>query len=183
MKDNWKVVKVEGVDVKEFVVANHYLGVMCRGAMYNFALFEGSRLIGAACFGEPVGAGVKRQWGDGTIELKRFVLKPNLPKNSATWFLSRCLKQLNGLAEQCISYADPEQGHEGTIYKAANFDYLGTQSSRTPYVVYNGKVIYSRNVYSDTEQGAVIRQAIKDKKIKTQFKQPKHIFMYDLKRG
>ena len=104
-------------------------------------------------FGSPVGARVTKVYGEGTLELKRFVMTDG-PANRCSWFLGMCLRYMkkNNLCERIISYADPEQGHEGTIYKASNFKSLGVQRYRTPYVMYKDKKVYARNVYSESKQ-------------------------------
>ena len=58
-------------------------------------------------------------------------------------FLSYKLK--NFLAFFIVSYADLEQGHEGVIYKASNFYYLG-QSGGSSILMVDGKKYHNRSM-------------------------------------
>jgi hypothetical protein len=57
------------------------------------------------------------------LELRRFAIAPDAPRNTATWCLAnmeRYIKEHKPLIERLISYQDTEV-HHGTIYKAANW--------------------------------------------------------------
>lgn len=67
-------------------------------------------------------------------ELHRLALVPECPHNTATWFISRLLKRLKEHKPKyraVISMADSTEGHEGTIYQAANADYYGRSGETT----------------------------------------------------
>jgi hypothetical protein len=56
------------------------------------------------------------------------------------------MRQLKSLGvNSVVSYADPEQGHEGILYKACNFFFRGAQKQGTPYYELDGRIVYSRN--------------------------------------
>jgi hypothetical protein len=66
----------------------------------------------------------EKRYGVACWELARLYLIDELGKNSESWFISRAIKwvTLNHPEIKClISYADPEAGHSGTIYRAANW--------------------------------------------------------------
>lgn len=82
------------------------------------------------------------------IELNRLWIDDSMKRNTATWFLSRCLKQLPPFI--IVSYADTTQGHIGYVYRAANFRYYGwtdmdRKTPRYDYVVPTGK--HSRDAF------------------------------------
>lgn len=99
-------------------------------------------------FGYP---GLPDKWQ--VLHLSRMWLHDDLPKNAASVVLSQCLKPRGhecisrvGLewlkvhpprfvdqpyhVRLVISYADRTYGHEGIIYKAANFEYIGDTVSQ-----------------------------------------------------
>jgi hypothetical protein len=157
----------------EFIKKHHYLKSISRYNKYVFVLTINNVIVGVATFGTPVGSKVKQSYGMNLIECKRFVLN-NTPKNTGSWFMSKCIQHIKKLGEYeaIITYADPTQGHTGGLYRASNYHYMGVQQYRTPYVMHEGKKLYSRNLY-DTHRHLI-------GKYKTQFAKPKHIYMYPL---
>jgi hypothetical protein len=69
-------------------------------------------------------------------ELHRMAIHPDCPQNTATWFISRALDRLKEYKPKywaVISMADSTEGHDGTVYQAANADYYGTSKPRKFY--------------------------------------------------
>ena len=146
MKD-WNIVKVEGIlkveGLKKFIAENHYLGEsMPKGCRHVFVLYSKKKIIGAAVYGIPAGRNCYSKYGHDIVELRRFVLKEGLPKNTGSWFMARCHKQLREY--NILSYSDPAQGHTGTLYKAANFTHLGKQRQGSSRIMYKGKIMFAQ---------------------------------------
>jgi len=74
------------------------------------------------------------------LELKR--LCRTEPKNEnlyLTQFLSLCHKELKKMGyKYVVSFSDPEQNHNGGIYKAANFKHLGKTNPEIHVIDENG---------------------------------------------
>ena len=69
------------------------------------------------------------------------------PKNTETWFLSRCfklLKQDKPEIRAIISFSDTTEGHEGIIYQAMSFFYCGKTSKATFYIDSDGRLRHPR---------------------------------------
>ncbi|MCP4050296.1 MAG: hypothetical protein GY730_06290 [bacterium] len=136
--------------VEELICNNHYsrstVGVTSK---YCFGLYYENTLIGAAILANPATPGVASKYGNSktTIEIRRFCCIDNTPRNTESYFLSKILKWLrnNTKIKTVLSYADPYYGHNGTIYKAANFKYLGTTKKSTVYY-YNGKMYHDKSL-------------------------------------
>jgi len=65
------------------------------------------------------------------VELKRLCrAEPKCENMPLTAFLSRCHRMLkkDGI-RYVVSFSDPEYGHDGGIYKAANFQHIGKTNS------------------------------------------------------
>lgn len=172
------------VPVKDFIIANHYSKSLSRGNKYVFCLYVSGKLRGVAIFGIPTG---KDSPGD--LECKRFCLAPKAKKNVASWFMAKCIKQIKkeGKYSEIVSYADPEAGHEGTMYKASNFQDKGTQRKKPQMIQLNsGQKVHLRIAYQKVS-GVYTKTAQRTQKMlaKRQAKyvslQPKRIFTYKLK--
>jgi len=82
------------------------------------------REVAMAVLGRPRG----RHNADGrTVELYRFAAHPDRPANTGSWLLSRCCawSRLEGY-DHLLTYAGVQNDNEGTMYRAAGFELLGT---------------------------------------------------------
>ena len=119
-------------------------------ATHCFRVLCGQRTVGGALFGPPAAFNVSRRYspdGDLLVELRRFVLTDDMPKNSESFCLGVMLRMLkkHGV-ERVLSYADPAQGHHGTIYAAAGFKCMGKSAARK-HLIWNGKKYPDRNIH------------------------------------
>jgi hypothetical protein len=57
------------------------------------------------------------------VELNRLWVADDLPHGTASWFIAQCLNKVP--PKIVLSYADTSAGHDGTVYRAANFHYAG----------------------------------------------------------
>jgi len=137
---------------QRLIVAEHYSGTCPRAAQLFLLLDENRNPVGAAAITSGL-PGMVKGFPPGTRVLSRFVLIPNLPKNSASWFLSRLPKLAN--APVIISYAD-SAFHKGTIYKAAGWTFLGS-SAPTMNWVKQGK-LFTRKAGRITRTSAQMRE-------------------------
>lgn len=167
----------------KFIIKNHYSKSISRGNKYVFCLYVAGKLRGVATFGTPTG---KNSPGD--LECKRFCLAPKAKKNVASWFMSKCIKTIkkDKLYKNLISYADPEQGHEGTMYKASNFKPIAVKKTNSQAILWNGKKHHLRAVYQKingkyTKPGMEVQKALQNKTAKYISIAPKKLFSYSLK--
>ena len=81
------------------------------------------------------------------IELNRLWVHDCMPRNTESWFLARALKLLPPYI--VLSYADTANGHEGYIYRAANFYYSGwtDMDRKTPRFDYIAPGKHSRDAF------------------------------------
>jgi hypothetical protein len=106
-------------------------------------------LIGVAIYGKPM----SRHYNTDVIELRRLALIDDTPRNSESFFIAKTLKWLdkNTNYVYVVSFADPNSGHEGTIYKASNFVYDGLENSSNPRALLVGdKKVHLRQLYQKT---------------------------------
>lgn len=168
-----------------FVKRFHYSKSLARGCSNTYILEDNGKVYGVAMFGMPVG---KNSPGD--IECKRFVLMRKAPKNVASWFMAKCIKEIKkeNKFNQIVSYADSEQGHSGIMYKASNYNYLGLQKKKGQEIRFkSGEKLHLRAAYqklngeyTDTAKRAM--SALRTGEAKYYNLKPKHIFVYKLKK-
>ena len=85
-------------------------------------------MIGAMTFRKPSLPKIANGYG-ADLELSRLFISDEAGKNSESRFIGWCLRYLakHTDTKTVISYADPDKGHQGTIYAAANFSYYGLE--------------------------------------------------------
>jgi hypothetical protein len=81
------------------------------------------------------------------IELNRLWIDDKMPKNTASFFVSRVLKMLPPFI--VASYADTSVGHQGFVYRALNFYYAGwtDMDRKTPRFDYVVEGKHSRDAF------------------------------------
>jgi len=137
---------VEPIDSKEthpWLLEKHYAHRL-PSISYAFGLFNKDKILQGVCtFGYPPnyeyndGKCVFKKYKCLTLELNRLVINESLPKNILSYFISQCFKKLP--KPLCIvSYADPNNGHQGYIYQATNWIYSGTSTPKKQYTFEDG---------------------------------------------
>jgi hypothetical protein len=131
---------------KDIIVNNHYSGIWTK-VSYAIGLFHISndvhkffggvneKLIGVACYGDPVGrhsgASISETL-DRTevLELTRLFVFDGYGSNIESWFVGQTFNWLRENAphiKALVSYSDPKVGHLGTVYQATNWIYQGNR--------------------------------------------------------
>jgi hypothetical protein len=129
----------------------HYLNSFPGGTKLAFGAFVGIRLLGALALGSGPSYAYALVGGaspDDCLTLSRLWLSDELPKNSESRFIGiviRALKRNTGL-RFLVSYADPSQGHFGTIYQATGWVYTGLSQATPLYDIGDGRHYHSRSL-------------------------------------
>mgnify|MGYP000647454077 FL=1 len=146
--------------IVSFIEKHHYShNVNGIQSYYHFGLFkEGKfglpKMIGAMMYAMPSMPHTSKKYNpinpDKCFELRRLVCIDDTPKNTESYFIGQTFKWLkqNTDIEVIVSFADEEEGHTGVIYKATNFNYLGTTSPGRVLMV-DGKKYHSRSLNQD----------------------------------
>ena len=136
---------------KRLLEREHYLHSLPGGTMLSFGVFAGTRLMGALTFG--AGPSLVYRLVEGAdpgdcVTLTRLWLSDELPGNSesrAIGIVLRSLRRHTNL-KFVVSYADPSQGHLGTIYQASGWLYTGLSEAMSLYDLGDGVARHSRSV-------------------------------------
>jgi hypothetical protein len=115
------------------------------------------------------------RYGVLTWEMARLWIGDEVPQNGETWLISQSIKYIKKHHRDVgiiVTYADPSVGHQGTIYRAANFTPDGmTGDKRDRYDLVNAEngKRYSRASHVPLGVDTIRRQRVS-----------KHRFIYDL---
>ena len=129
---DWRVGPIDFKEAQRLVAEHHY----ARGGSNTFVYVHGLYRQGSD---EPQGVAwwlpptrvacesVNREQWKKVLSLTRMVVLPGVPKNAATFLLARSVREIrrDGRFVSLVTYADESQGHEGRVYRAANWTYVG----------------------------------------------------------
>lgn len=116
---------------------------------YCFALYDRGTMIGACFYGSMAMSGQWKKFGESkndVTELRRFCCADDAPRNTESYFIGATLRWLrkNTCVKTVVSYADPEYGHYGTIYRASNFQLVGQDKTKRKVIVWGDKIYHEK---------------------------------------
>jgi hypothetical protein len=143
------ITKDELPQVKDWIHNKHYIGAWPTGVRYKMGIYVDGKLVGALLYGNTLypksGTSLFRDESDQPIMQNNQVVEllrayttdevkdqvPNLGSMvvaKGNDYLRKQGETTDGKPIRAIlSYADPEAGHSGSVYKATNAAYLGPQ--------------------------------------------------------
>ena len=148
---NFTVELCERKEIAHFIEEHHYSkNVNGLISDYCFKLTKEGKLIGAMIYGRFAMAGVWSKYAtsqEDVIELRRLCCIDDTPKNTESFFIGWTLRYLKRHTQikTVISYADNEEGHIGTIYKASNFSKIG-ETSVGRVIYYQGRKYHDKTI-------------------------------------
>jgi len=161
-----KVTLVDFAIAKPFIEQWHYSKCVPKGFNLFFGCYLDERPYAVANYGEginPYQAAYLREKTKRDItvtnllELKRLCrLEPRAEGVQLTQFLSKCHQQLKRIGYRyVVSFSDPEHGHTGGIYKAANFTHMGKTNAEWHTVDKDGNPVHRRVAYRHARQNGI----------------------------
>lgn len=152
-RSEWRVHPISRITAQEFVRRHHYAGGGSSFATYVHGLFRGGDFMDADCQGiawwiPPTIKAARATYPEnphGVLALTRLAVLPGVPKNAASFLLSRSRRQIDRERWPClVTYADMGRGHTGAIYRADNWRYVGMIPSNITYRL-KGRMVSIRN--------------------------------------
>ena len=136
---------------KRLLVRHHYLHSLPGGTMLAFGALVNGKLLGAITFGagpQNAYALVSGSSPNHCLALTRLWLSDELPPNSESRVMSICLRALkkHSRVKFLVTYADPSQGHLGTIYQSTSWLYTGLSEAMPKFDLGDGKIRHSRSL-------------------------------------
>ena len=153
----YTVEQIPRKSIVSFIEKHHYShNVNGVQSIYHFGLFrEGNfglpTMIGAMMYAYPSMPSTAAKYNpinpDKCLELRRLVCVDDTLKNTESYFIGQTFKWLKEYTdmEVIVSFADTHYGHDGVIYKATNFEYLG-ETSKGQVLMVDGKEMHSRSM-------------------------------------
>ena len=194
MSIDYVVRAVERSEVRDFIERHHYShninGLM---SSYCFAMYDqADAMVGAMIYGKLGMANAWKKYGDSideVMELRRLVLVDDTPKNSESYFIGHTLRWLktNTEVKTIVSYADPNYGHSGIIYRATNFEHVG-MTAPGKVIIWDGKKYHDKAIRTKYKGelkpfAKRLRQALEDGEAHYETQLPKHIYVKNLRPG
>jgi hypothetical protein len=179
---HYTIKEITLLEAKPFVLLWHYSKSL-PGSKHYFGLYREGNLIGVAAYGEPA---MRHQATcyDCDIELRRLCLVDDTPKNAESRFIGLTLKELKKKKYKAVlSLADPEHAHQGTIYKASNFECLGVErGGGSRLIVIDGVEIHSRSAFAKYGISGVIglKKLLGEERVSGRNKKRKFVYRYKL---
>ena len=170
---------------KELIVLNHYLHTLPGGTAMAFGVLLGGRLLGALTLGAGPTNAYRLVEGASPrhcIALTRLWLSEELPPNAESRVIGIVLRNLARHTDLkfVVSYADPSQGHVGTIYQASNWLYLGLSQATPLYSLAGESPRHSRSFSHSFGTRDVSHFAARGVPLHKVPQQPKHRYFYPL---
>lgn len=127
----------KGDAVDRMVRESHYLHRWPGTAVAVFCLRSFDVPVGVIVYSLPPREIFKRYRVQLAWELSRLWVDDAMPRNTESWFIAqtvRWVRRMHPSVKALVSYADPSQGHQGTIYKASNWESDGRtdEERKTP---------------------------------------------------
>lgn len=181
-------------EIKDFVETHHYSRNV-NGVKINkcFSVRYNGELCGGVIFGS-LSTTAWKKFADSeehVLELRRLVLLDEVGKNSESYVVSKTikwLKQHRPEVKVIVAYADPMYGHDGTIYKASNFEYLGLSGADKGYrdpesgKVYHSRALRTRDDHYRYKPFVVeLRKKLDEGKLEVIDLPGKHCYVYRIK--
>ena len=100
------------------------------------------------------------------LELDRLCVRPGFnAKNLLSYFLSRVVKLVQKGSPGImvlVSFADPRFGHDGTVYRASNWEYIGRTAKSYFYLSPDGNEVHKKTLYDFARRRSITEREYAD---------------------
>ncbi|QQM15034.1 acetyltransferase [Bacillus phage Thornton] len=141
--------RIEAKWARKYIATFHYSKTFPDSTKFSYGIFHNKELVGVVCYGMGCGKNqftyIDKDIQNGQyVELTRVWLHSTLRKNAESYVISRTLKMLPEEILLVVSFSDSSKGHNGTIYQATNWKYLGRNKGGKILICEDGIEKHSR---------------------------------------
>ena len=173
-KADWYVAPCELKLAQELVRQHHYARGGSNTAVYVHGLFyrATAELVGVAWWLPPTRVACesvnKENWKR-VLSLTRMVIVPGVPKNAASFLLSKIIRIIaaDRRFDSLVTYADESQGHNGHVYRAAGWIYIGRTGPYPRWTDRDGKQVAPK---ATTNRTKAMMEALGHRKVGSFYK-------------
>lgn len=159
-RTDWLVRDIAPREARDFIAQHHYAKGSSHTRVYSHGLFRRDDDVtpyGVVIWLPPTRAAAESvnapEWRR-VLALSRMACRPDAPKNAGSFMLARSVDLIrkDGRFVTLLTYADERAGHDGGVYRAANWTYLG-RTRPTPAWLEpgTGKQVASQSTKSRTK--------------------------------
>lgn len=192
LNEDWTVEPCERIEIRDFIEENHYSkNINGVKSNYCFKLLHKGIIVGAMLYGTLGMANAWKKYGESeeeVIELRRLVLIDDTPRNAESFFIGHTLRWLKAhtSVKTIVSYADPNYGHSGVIYRATNFQHVG-MTSKGRVIMWNGKKYHDKTIRTKYKGelkpfALKVKEALDNGEAYYVTQEPKHIYVFKLRK-
>ena len=160
-KEYWFVRDIEHRLAKSFIERHHYSKGCSLTSVYRHGLFmreNPDKLMGCVVWlppTKPAAMSVNKDEWRKVLSLTRMAVLPECPRNACSFLLSRSVKLIrrDGRFVSLVTYADERMGHDGLVYRASNWNYVGRMKGSPSWIdPKTGKQVAIKATKSRTKQ-------------------------------
>lgn len=154
MGADFRVAVITPATARDIIVKHHYSHGWPTGNFVSFGAFIDKKMVGVATFGHPAS---KDNWKTlpacerprDMCELTRLWIADWAPPFVESRTIAACLRILrrDKVCKVVISYADPLQGHYGTVYQASNWTFVGQMAPSQQLRFSDGTLMHQRAAF------------------------------------
>jgi len=181
-----RIERISNKSARKIIETHHYTHSYPNSTKVSFGIYYEGKLQGCMCWGIPATQHHYKKFNvdkSELMELLRLWTKDNSPKNLESKSISiniRILKKEMPNLKVLISYADPNVGHNGIVYQASNWRYIGTSGNdggiKIGNKVYHRRTLNSR--YGSSKKDFL--EKITGKEVIQVRSRGKHYYVYPL---
>lgn len=175
---HFRITSIQHKQAKAFVEKWHYSHRIPTGKNISFGLWLGEELYAVIVYGIGVNPYQAKFLGvQSVIEIKRMCRSEPKKTYELSRFIRLSLKMARGLMhfDGVVAFADPEQGHEGTVYRATGFTHKGFTNPEWHLIGEDGEMRHRRYAFRMARRNGITvaeaRNQLGMKRVKTE---PKH---------
>ena len=156
-KSDWMIADVPIAEARSFIELHHYAKGASRTRVYIHGLYDkdGYDLRGLVWWLPPTRAAAetvnKERWRQ-VLGLSRMAVAPGVPKSACSFLLgasTRIIKQDKRFVS-LVTYADEAEGHNGHVYRACGWTYVGRTGRSAIWKSATGRRVHLQSTFSRT---------------------------------